>query len=173
MLERYLEKFPNLHESAFVHERAVVIGDVVLGESASVWPHATLRGDDGRIAIGARTNVQDGTVVHSTQGLSVVNIGDQTTVGHNATIHGATIDANCLIGMGAIILDNAHVGEWSLVGAGALVTQNTVIPPRSFVLGSPAKVIREISDREMTWITYSWKHYVERSRQYRAPRGEE
>ena len=167
MIESYLDKTPQIAPEAYVHQSAVVIGDVHLADNASIWPNATLRGDDGTIEVGQSANIQDGTVVHSTQGLSVVTVGEQTTIGHNATIHGAKIGANCLIGMGSIILDNAQIGDWSLIGAGSLVTQNTVIPPRSFVLGSPAKVVRTISDREVVWITYSWKHYVQRSRDYR------
>ncbi len=166
MIESYLDKNPQIAPSAYVHDSAVVIGDVQLDSEASIWPNATLRGDDGTILVGARANIQDGTVVHATQGLSKVSIGEQTTVGHNATIHGAKIGPNCLVGMGSIILDNAEIGEWSLIGAGSLVTQNVVIPPRSFVLGSPGKVLRQISDRELAWITYSWRHYVERSRHY-------
>ena len=166
MIESYLDKVPQIHASAFIHQSAVVIGDVQLDADSSIWPNATLRGDDGAIVIGFGSNVQDGTVIHTTQGLSVVTVGEQTTIGHNATIHGATVGANCLIGMGSILLDNAQVGDWSLIGAGSLITQNVIIPPRSFVLGSPAKVVREISEREIAWITYSWKHYVQRGRDH-------
>jgi len=167
MLESYLDAHPQVHETAFVHESAVLIGDVQIGAESTVWPNATCRGDDGAISLGARSNIQDGTVVHTTNGLSVVTIGEQTTIGHNATIHGARIGSNCLIGMGSILLDNAKIGDWSLVGAGSLITQNIVIPPRSLVLGSPARVVREINEKEMKWITYSWERYVEQCRIYR------
>lgn len=167
MNESYLGRYPVIHPQAFVHSRAVIIGDVKIGAESTVWPNATLRGDDGKIAIGAQTSIQDGTVVHTTESHSVVMIGDRTTVGHNATIHGAIIGSDCLIGMGSIILDNATIGDWSLVGAGTLITQGVEIPPRSLVFGSPGRVVREITEKEMEWITYSWKRYVEQCHIYR------
>jgi len=167
MIESYQDNHPDVHEKAFVHASAVLIGEVRIGDESTVWPNATLRGDDGAISLGARSNIQDGTVVHTTDGLSVVTVGEQTTIGHNATIHGARIGSNCLIGMGSIILDNAQIGDWSLVGAGSLITQNIVIPPKSLVLGSPARVVREINEKEMMWITYSWQRYVKQCHIYR------
>ena len=167
MLEPYLGKNPHVSDDAFVHSSAVLIGDVCVEPEATIWPNATLRGDDGAIVIGARSNVQDGSVVHSTATLSTVRVGEQTTIGHNAIIHGALIGNNCLIGMGSIVLDNAQIGDWCLLGAGCLITQNVIIPPRSLVLGSPGKVIRELNDKEMTWITYSWKRYVAQCHIYR------
>ena len=167
MNESYLGKHPVIHPRAFVHSRAVIIGEVKIGAESTIWPNATLRGDDGRIEIGAQTSIQDVSVIHTTEDLSTVTIGDRTTVGHNSTIHGASVGSDCLIGMGSILLDNAKIGDWSLVGAGTLITQGVVIPPRSLVLGSPGRVVREISEKEVEWITTSWKRYVKQCQIYR------
>ena len=166
MLERYLDTFPQIHEKAFVHERAVVIGNVIVGAESSIWPNTTLRGDDGPVVIGARTSVQDGSVVHVTENLSTTTVGDQVTIGHGVILHGCTIGNNTIIGMGSTILDNAIIGESCIVGANSLVTMNVEIPPGSMVLGSPARVVRPLNDEELAWIEYSWKRYVEQSRIY-------
>jgi carbonic anhydrase/acetyltransferase-like protein (isoleucine patch superfamily) len=166
-LETFEGHTPVVDPEAFVHPRAVLIGQVEVGAQASIWPNTTLRGDDGRITIGARTSIQDGTVVHLTGGLSHTSVGQRVTVGHNVTLHGATVEDDCLIGMGAIILDNAHIGHHSLVGAGALVTQNTIIPPYSLVLGSPARVVRRLKDRELAQIDQSWQVYAAHAKRYR------
>jgi carbonic anhydrase/acetyltransferase-like protein (isoleucine patch superfamily) len=158
---------PVVDPTAFVHDRAVLIGQVTIGPETSIWPNTTLRGDDGRIVIGARTSVQDGTTIHLTGGLSDTFVGDEVTVGHNVILHGCRVDSRVLVGMGAIVLDNAHIGEWSLIGAGSLVTANTIIPPRSLVLGSPAKVIREVRDHEIAMILGGVAVYVEKAREYR------
>lgn len=168
IVEPYLGVLPTIDPTAFVHDTAVLIGDVTVGAESSIWPHATLRGDDGRIVIGARTSVQDGTVVHATENLSATIIGDQVTVGHNVTLHGARVGSNCIVGMGAILLDNATIGEFCLIGAGTLVTQNVTIPPRSLVLGSPGRVVREVNEKELEWIAYSWQRYVQQAAIYRA-----
>ncbi len=160
--------WPQIDPAAYVHPTSVLIGKVFIGPDSSIWPNTTLRGDDGTITIGAGTSIQDGTVVHLTGGLSHTAVGDRVTVGHNVTLHGATVGDNCLIGMGSIILDNVQIGEYCLVGAGALITQGKVIPPRSLVLGSPAKVVRQITDRELIQIEHSWKVYVEHAKRYRA-----
>lgn len=167
-LETFEGHSPDVDPEAFVHPRAVLIGKVKVEALASIWPNATLRGDDGHITIGACTSIQDGAVVHLTGGISHTVVGQRVTVGHNVTLHGATVEDDCLIGMGAIILDNAHIGHHSLVGAGALVTQGTVIPPYSLVLGSPAKVIRPLKERELEQIDQGWRVYVEHARRYRA-----
>ena len=150
---------PQLAATSWVHRSAVVTGDVVLAEHVSIWPTAVLRGDQGAIRIGARSNIQDGSVVHNTGELSTTTVGEQVTVGHRAVLHGCTIGANVLVGMGAIILDNAEIGEWSMIGAGALVTARTVIPPGSLVLGSPARVIKPMGAKQREWITHSWQAY--------------
>lgn len=165
-LERYKDFFPQVDPTAFVHEDATVIGDVVVGAEASIWPAAVLRGDDGPIRIGPLTSIQDGSVVHTTAGVSKVDVGARCTVGHKVILHGCTVEDDCLIGMGAIVLDGAVIGRGSLVGAGALVTQNKVIPPGSLVLGSPARVVRPCSEKDRAQIDHGWREYQERAREY-------
>ena len=167
-IEPYLDEWPTVDPTAFIHAAAVLIGKVKIGAETSVWPNTTLRGDDGRITIGARTSIQDGTTIHLTGGLSETVVGDEVTVGHNVILHGCRVADRVLVGMGAIVLDNAIIGELSLIGAGALVTANTVIPPRSLVLGSPAKVIREVRDHEIAMIMGGVAVYVEKAREYLA-----
>ncbi len=158
---------PRVAQSAYLAETAVLVGDVEVGEGASVWYGAVLRGDMGQIRVGARTNIQDLAMVHMTEGMSHALIGEDVTVGHSAIIHGATIGPRCLIGMGAIILDNAEIGADVLIGAGALVTPRTVIPPGVLVLGTPGKVVRELSPEERAHHLLSAAHYVELARGYR------
>ncbi len=157
---------PKLGERVFIHRSAVVIGDVTLGDQVSIWPHATLRGDEGQIEIGAGTNIQDGTTIHMTGNLSHTRIGERVTVGHNCILHGCKIGDNALIGMGSIILDNAEIGEGTLIGAGTLITQNKVIPPRSMVFGNPFTIKRELSEEEIASMDKSWRHYVEQAASY-------
>ncbi|HEY4221042.1 MAG TPA: gamma carbonic anhydrase family protein [Myxococcota bacterium] len=158
---------PQIHPEAFVHPDATIIGNAVVGARSSIWPATVLRADmQGRIVIGDDTSIQDGTVVHLTQGLSDTIIGNRVTVGHRVILHGCIVEDECLIGMGSIILDNAHIGRGSLVGAGALVTAGTVIPPGSLVLGAPAKVVRPVKDKETNMIQAGWPIYVEYSRKY-------
>jgi carbonic anhydrase/acetyltransferase-like protein (isoleucine patch superfamily) len=159
---------PEVHPSAFVHRSAVIIGDVTVGAGCSIWPNTTLRGDDGRIVLGERCSVQDGTVIHMTSGMSDAWVGDQVTIGHNVTLHGAKVGSNCIIGMGSVVLDNAEIGDWSIVGAGALVTMNKKFPPGSLILGSPAKAVRQLTDKDREWIEHSWKRYMEQSARYKA-----
>ncbi|MBW2732022.1 MAG: gamma carbonic anhydrase family protein [Deltaproteobacteria bacterium] len=158
-------------ESAFVHESAVLIGDVQLAGDVSVWPHVTLRGDEGKIRIGEGTNVQDGTTVHMTGGLSHTLVGAHVTVGHHCVLHGCRVGDGALLGMGSIILDNAVIGEGALIGAGSLVTQNKEIPAHCLAFGNPAKVIRELTPSEREDLAESWRHYVEQAQRYRARRG--
>ena len=130
---------PTIHPSAFVHPDAVIIGDVTIGPESTVWPTAVLRGDHGAIRVGAQTSIQDGTVVHVTAH-AATTIGDRCVVGHRVHLEGCTIEDDCLIGSGSIVLHRVVVGRGSLVGAQALVTNDTVIPPRSRALGVPARV---------------------------------
>lgn len=146
-------------DGAFVHDRATVIGRVNLGVQASVWPNATIRGDTDVITVGDRTNVQDGAVLHADAGVPCT-IGNDVTIGHLACVHGCRVDDEVLIGIGAIILNNAHIGTGSIIGAGALITEGTVIPPGSLVVGSPGRVIRETSEAQRTGIVESAAHYV-------------
>ena len=141
-------KKPRIAPSAFVAPGATVVGDVVIAAGASVWFGAVLRGDCGRIRIGERSNIQDLACIHMTTGESHTEIGADVTVGHGAIIHGAIIENGALVGMGAVVLDNAEIGEQSLIAAGSVVTPRTKIPARSLVRGSPARVIRELSESE-------------------------
>lgn len=168
MIRGVLGKRPVLGRSVFVAETAAVVGDVELGDDASVWYGTVVRGDMMPIRIGARTNLQDNTVIHVTAGRFGTTIGSDCTIGHNAIIHACVVEDLCLIGMGAIILDGARIGTGSLVGAGALVTPGTDIPPGSLVIGSPAKVKRPINDKEREQIVYGASHYVELARRYLA-----
>lgn len=168
-LESYLHHRPRVHPDAWGHATAVVIGDVELGAEASLWPNTVLRGDQGAIKIGARTNIQDGSVLHSTHDLSTTTVGEECTVGHGVILHGCTVEDGCLIGMGAIVLDNAVVGAGSLVGAGALVVANMQIPPGSLVLGSPAKVIGPLNDKQRVQVVNGWQTYVKLAKEERRP----
>ncbi len=159
---------PELAEGAWVAPGADVIGNVSLGRDASVWYGCVLRGDVMPIEIGARTNIQDVCVVHVTSGEASTTIGADVTVGHRAILHGCTVEDHCLIGMGAILLDDVVIGEYSLVGAGALLTPGTVVPPGSLVLGAPAKVVRELTEEERRSIDESAEHYVELARRHAA-----
>jgi carbonic anhydrase/acetyltransferase-like protein (isoleucine patch superfamily) len=167
MLESYLGKNPVLDSTAWVHDAATVIGDVTLGADVSIWPGAVLRGDQGSIHVGAKSNIQDGTVVHATFGLSTTWVGEKVTVGHNAVLHGCRIEDRCLIGMGAIILDNAIIGSGSIVAAGALVLKGSVIPVDSLVLGNPAHTIRPLSPAQRQAIEEGWRAYVRLAGEYR------
>jgi carbonic anhydrase/acetyltransferase-like protein (isoleucine patch superfamily) len=160
MVRSFLEEEPVLDESNYVADTAVVIGDVTLGTGASVWHHCVLRGDVNWIRIGAQTNVQDHTVVHVTHGTAPTDIGARVTIGHGAIIHGCTVADEVLVGMGATILDHAHIGQHSIVGAQALVTKGTDIPPRSLVLGQPAERVRELTDEEVASIREGADNYL-------------
>jgi carbonic anhydrase/acetyltransferase-like protein (isoleucine patch superfamily) len=166
MLEPFLEFVPHIDPRAFVHPSAVVIGRVRIGALASIWPCVTLRGDDGPIEIGDRTSIQDGTVVHMTEGLSTTAIGSRVTVGHGAILHGCTIGDDCIIGMGSIVLDNATIEPGCIVGAGALIPPNKRVPADSVVVGNPMTVLRTCTAKDRAWIEHSWKAYVERAKQY-------
>lgn len=151
---------PAIHESAFVAWNAEVAGDVSLGSGASVWFSAVVRGDISHIEIGEGTNIQDGTVVHVDTDAPCL-IGRDVTVGHRAVLHSCVVGDGALIGMGAIVLNGAEIGGHSIVGAGALVTQGKKFPPRSLILGSPAKLVRELSEEEVSDCLRNSRHYVE------------
>jgi carbonic anhydrase/acetyltransferase-like protein (isoleucine patch superfamily) len=157
---------PRLGRDVFVAEGARVIGDVHLGDEASVWFGAVLRGDYMPIRVGARTNIQDNAVVHITADESGATLGDDVTVGHGAIVHGCTIGDGCLIGMGSIVLDHAAVGEGSFIAAGSLIAPGTVIPPRSLVMGRPGKVVRAVNDRDLAAIRGAAAHYVRYAREF-------
>ena len=166
MIRAFQGVLPVIPKSAYVEDTAVVIGDVVAGEECSIWFHAVVRGDVNYIRIGDRTNVQDLCMLHVTHDTAPLVIGCDVTIGHNVILHGCTVKDRVLIGMGAIIMDGAVIGEDSVVGAGALVTENTKFPPKSLVLGSPAKVKRAVTDKELSWIRESARNYVAYAHQY-------
>ncbi len=168
MICPYGDKTPDVGRAAFVAPGAVVIGDVVLGEEASIWYQCTVRGDVNWIRIGRRSNIQDGSVVHVDSGRWPTRVGDQVTVGHRVILHGCTVEDLSLIGMGAILLNEVVVGSGSLIAAGAVVLEGTRIPPRSLVAGVPAKIRRSLDDAEFAQFARSAAHYVELARAHQA-----
>ena len=160
MIRDFINASPQFDDSVFIAESATVIGDVSFGADCSVWYNAVIRGDVHRIRIGNRTNVQDNAVIHVTHGSAPTHIGDDVTIGHSAVVHGCRIRDNVLVGIGSIILDHADIGEQSIIGAGSLVTGRTEIPPRSMVLGSPARVVRQLTDKEIDTLGKYASNYV-------------
>jgi carbonic anhydrase/acetyltransferase-like protein (isoleucine patch superfamily) len=159
---------PTLGAGVFVAETAMVIGDTVIGDRSSIWYSTVVRGDQMPIRIGARTSIQDCSVIHVTSGVAGTIVGSDVTVGHGVTLHACTVEDDCIIGMGSIVLDRSVIGRGSIVGAGALVTPGTIVPPGSMVLGAPARVKRPVTDAERAWIASSAQHYVELTRRYLA-----
>jgi carbonic anhydrase/acetyltransferase-like protein (isoleucine patch superfamily) len=168
MLQAIGDLVPRLEDGAWAHEGAWLIGDVTLAAGASVWPTAVLRGDMGPVIVGADSNIQDGSVLHDTTDRSVTRVGERVTVGHRAVLHGCVIEDDCLIGMGAIVMDNAVIGRGSFVAAGSLVSPRKVIPPGSMVMGSPARVIRPVTDAEREQIGFAWRSYRDKLRAWLA-----
>jgi|SRR5215471_4148737 len=166
MIISYKGTSPTIGDSAYIAPSAQIIGDVHIGAHSSVWFNCVLRGDCYHIRIGENTNIQDNTVIHVTQGEFATTIGNYVTVGHSAVIHGCTVMDRCLIGIGAIVLDGVTIGEESFIAAGSLVTPGIKIPPRSMVMGAPAKVRRQVTDQEVVRINEHWQHYVEYKSQY-------
>jgi carbonic anhydrase/acetyltransferase-like protein (isoleucine patch superfamily) len=160
MVRAYRGVRPAIDPSAYVDESAQIIGDVSIGEEASVWMSVVMRGDVNSIRLGARSNVQDGTIVHVMRGTHPTVIGDEVTIGHAVVVHGCTIEDRVLVGMGAIVLNGAVIGHDTIVAAGALVVEGAVIPPRSLVMGSPAKVRRALTDDEVATIGTYASNYV-------------
>jgi gamma-carbonic anhydrase len=162
MLRPYRSVYPTVHPSAFVDASAQVIGDVHLGPESSVWMNVVVRGDVHYVRIGARTNIQDLTLVHVMRDTNPTVIGDDVTVGHSAVVHGCTIEDRCLIGMGAILLNGCRIGTGSIVAAGALVPEGFVVPPGSMVMGLPARVVRPLTpaeDGSIKWYADSYVRY--------------
>ena len=162
---------PRLSDTAWVADSAQVIGNVEMAEGSSVWFGCVLRGDVGPIRLGARSNVQDLSCIHATDGISHTSVGEDVTVGHGVILHGCTVEDRALIGMGSIILDNAVIGAGSVVGAGSLVTQRTIIPPGTLVLGRPAKAVRAVTAEEARYGVGGAEHYVADAKRYRAALG--
>lgn len=168
-IREYRGKHPQIPHSAFVAPTATLLGNVKLGEQASVWYGTVLRGDVMPITIGARTNIQDLCVAHGTTGKHAVKIGDDVTVGHRVVLHGCTVANRCLIGMGAVILDGATIGEGAIVAAGAVVPPGMDVPAGKLVAGVPAKEIRDVSAEESKNIDDSAKRYIELAESYGDP----
>jgi carbonic anhydrase/acetyltransferase-like protein (isoleucine patch superfamily) len=165
MIEKFMDHAPELDAAAWVHPSASVIGRVKLGPDVSVWPGAVLRGDVDRIEVGRGSNVQDLAVLHPNGGRPVL-VGEGVTIGHSAIVHGASVGARCLIGMGAVVME-CEIGEYCLVAAGAVVTPGSKIPPRSMVMGAPARVKRELTLEECAGLERSEKEYIKLAGQYR------
>lgn len=160
MIRPYKGVVPTVAPDAYVDLSAQVIGDVVLGAASSLWMNVVVRGDVNYVRVGARTNIQDGTIVHVMRDTHPTVIGEDVTIGHSATIHGCTIEDRVLVGMGAIILNGARIGRNSIVAAGALVVEGAEFPPGSLVMGSPAKVRRPLTDEEKASIRDYATRYV-------------
>lgn len=160
------ERTPQIHATAYVFETATVIGDVRMAANSSVWPGAVLRGDNDPITLGAGSNVQDGSVLHTDIG-QPLTLGENVTVGHQAMLHGCTIGDGSLIGMQAVILNGARIGRNCLIGAGALIGEGKEIPDNSVVIGRPGKVIRTVTEADIAGIQYGNRQYQERAGEYR------
>lgn len=167
MIEPFKNIHPKIHETVFVAEHAVIIGNVEIGEDSSVWFGSIVRGDVNFIRIGARTNIQDMTVVHVSSNTHSTVLEDEITVGHRVVLHGCHVESGCLIGIGAILMDGVRVGRNSLVAAGSLLTPGTQIPPNSLVMGSPARVKRELTADELAYLDQSWRNYTDLIKHYK------
>ena len=164
-IEEYNGIKPRISPKSYVHPTAYVIGDVEIGDLTSIWHYVVIRGDNDSITIGKESNVQENSTIHTDVGYKV-EIGDRVTIGHNAVIHGAKIESNVIIGMGAILLNGAKIGEYSIIGAGAVVTQGTEIPPYSVAVGVPAKVIRKVTEEEIRLIKENAEEYLRHTRRF-------
>ena len=168
MLRSHRARFPRVALTAFVDDSAQVIGDVEIGEDSSVWMNVVIRGDINCIQLGARTNIQDGSVVHVMRDTHPTLVGDEVTVGHGAILHGCVIEDRCLVGMGAIVLNGVLVGTGSIIAAGTLVTEGTTIPPGSLVMGNPGRIRRATTDEEAVSIRRYAEHYVSYKGEFQA-----
>lgn len=166
MIRPFRGVHPQIHPSAFIADSAQVIGDVHVGEQASIWFGSVVRGDMFYIRIGNRSNVQDNCVLHTRTGEKPTILEDEVTVGHSVTLHGCQVEHGSLIGIGSIVLDDARVGAQSLVAAGSLISPGTIIPPRSLVMGMPARVKRPLTEEEVASLAKYWQNYVEYSLLY-------
>ncbi|HVO57363.1 MAG TPA: gamma carbonic anhydrase family protein [Dongiaceae bacterium] len=167
----YKGTWPQIAQSAYIDRASVVIGDVVIGEDASIWPLCVVRGDVNYIRIGARSNIQDGSILHVMKDEWPLILGDDITVGHAVTLHGCTIESRCLIGMRATILNGAVIGTGSIIAAGTLIPERMVVPPGSLVMGAPGKVKRQVTPEDDASIDRYARRYVEYKNIYRAEPG--
>ena len=164
-IEKYCQLLPKISDDAFIADGVRLIGDIRLEKNSNIWYNSVLRGDINFVSIGQGTNIQDNSTLHVAEEHPCI-VGDFVTVGHNAILHGCVVEDNCLIGMGAIILNGAKVGENSIVGAGSIITENKVIPPNSLVIGSPGRVIRTVTSEEILAIKKSAHNYIELAANY-------
>jgi gamma-carbonic anhydrase len=167
LIRAHAGRLPVFGQDVFVADNATVVGAVEVGDQASLWYGVVLRGDVGRIVVGARTNIQDNTTIHMTHRVSDALIGSDVIVGHNVVIHGAVIEDGVLIGMQSTVMDNARIGAGSWVAAGSVVPPNFVVPPGVLVRGSPAKVIRDVRPEEREWARQGVLRYLDLARQHR------
>ena len=161
MIRSYRGQFPHIPDTCYIDVSAQVLGDVTLGERSSVWMNAVLRGDVNSIRVGSNSNVQDCAVLHGQRNLYPVHVGDWVTIGHNATVHGCVVEDAVLIGMGVTVLNNARIGEGSIIAAGAVVPEHTVVPPRTLWAGVPAKMRRELGDADRKLILEYAQNYLD------------
>ena len=162
------EKKPSFDaDSVWIADSADLIGDVVLNKDVSVWFNVTMRGDNDTITIGEGTNIQDNTVIHTDEGIKV-NIDENVTVGQKVIIHGARIGANTVVGMGSVVMNHAKVGANCIIGANSLITERKEFPDNSLIMGSPAKIVRELTEEEISVLVFSAKHYIDKSKTYKA-----
>jgi carbonic anhydrase/acetyltransferase-like protein (isoleucine patch superfamily) len=158
-----------IHPTAFIASTAAVMGDVTIGEDASIWYGAVLRGDMAPITIGSQSNIQDGTVVHVDEG-APCTVGRRVGVGHRVILHGCTVGDDCLIAMGSVLLNGVTIGNGAVVAAGAVVPEGMQVPPRSLVMGVPGRIVRQVDEALAQRVVETWKHYVEEARAHRAGR---
>ena len=168
MIRSYRGRTPQIPASAYIDPDAVIIGDVTIGEHSSVWPGVVVRGDVNWIRIGARTNIQDGSVLHVMKDTHPLVVGDAVTIGHGVILHGCTIESNVLIGMGSILLNGAKIGSGSIVAAGTLVPEGAVVPPGSLFMGHPGKLRRALTPEDQASIEAYAARYIEYSETYKA-----
>ncbi len=167
MLYEFETRRPSIHRDTFIAESADIIGRVEIMAGASIWFNAVLRGDNDLIRVGVNSNIQDGSVIHTDPGLRVI-VEDNVTVGHRVVLHGCHVGAHCLVGINSVVLDGAEIGPWCLVGANTVITSGKKIPERSLVLGSPGKVVRELTDEECERLASSARIYREKVDRYLA-----
>ena len=169
MIKSFQNLSPKIHETAFITDDAIIIGDVEIGEESSVWYGAVVRGDMASIAIGPQTNLQDGVIVHVDEGVPCA-IGRRVGVGHRVILHGCTVEDDCLIGMGSVLLNEVRIGRGSVVAAGAVIPEGMTVPSGSLVMGVPGRIVRPVSEALTQRIAETWSHYVGQARAHRAGR---
>lgn len=166
MIYRYKEHQPDIHESVFIADGAKVIGDVTIGAQSSIWFHTVIRGDEGPVTIGERCNIQENSMCHLYEQFPLI-MEDEVSVGHNAIVHGCILRKGVLVGMGATVLDGAEIGKYSIIGANSLIPPGKKIPPRSLVVGSPGKVVRTLTDKDMEMIEETISTYTAKGQEFR------